>query len=117
MENINSIFEAFSWLISHPKVSINGSTEHSLKNCINFSVNNVDSELTIMALKDLVAISNGSACTSETYSESHVIKAVTKDPKAAAAACRISWGPNVDVVQVRSLEKPMKIIIDGLSEP
>lgn len=44
-----------------------------------------------MALKDLVAISNGSACTSSSYTPSHVIKAMGYSDDEANEAIRLSW--------------------------
>jgi len=44
-----------------------------------------------VALKDLVAISNGSACTSSSYTPSHVIKAMGYGDDEANEAIRMSW--------------------------
>ena len=44
-----------------------------------------------VALKDLVAISNGSACTSSSYTPSHVIKAMGYRDDEANEASRLSW--------------------------
>lgn len=45
----------------------------------------------VVALKDLVAISNGSACTSSSYTPSHVIKAMGYGDDEANEAIRLSW--------------------------
>ena len=45
--------------------------EQTLPHVLNFSVDGVDSEALMVALKDLAAISNGSACTSQSYAPSH----------------------------------------------
>ena len=45
----------------------------------------------MVGLKDLIAISNGSACTSSRYSPSHVLKAMGMDDDQANACVRISW--------------------------
>jgi cysteine desulfurase len=52
------------------------------------------SEALIVALKDLVAISNGSACTSSSYTPSHAIKAMgysDDEANEANEAIRLSW--------------------------
>jgi cysteine desulfurase len=43
---------------------------------LNLSFPGLDSEALMVALKDLIAISNGSACTSNSYSSSHVLMAM-----------------------------------------
>jgi len=58
---------------------------------LNLSFPGIDSEALIVALKDLVAISNGSACTSSSYTPSHVIKAMGYDDDEANEAIRLSW--------------------------
>lgn len=58
---------------------------------MNLSFPGLDSEALIVALKDLVAISNGSACTSSSYSPSHVLTAMGMSDDEANACVRISW--------------------------
>ena len=45
----------------------------------------------MLALKDDVAISNGSACTSNTYESSHVLRAMGFSEDEAETATRWSW--------------------------
>ena len=45
----------------------------------------------MLGLKELVAISNGSACTSASYQVSHVLQAMGLDADQAQAATRWSW--------------------------
>ena len=66
---------------------------------LNLAISGLDSEALIVALKDLVAISNGSACTSNSYTPSHVLKAMGMSDDEANACIRISWchmTPEVD---------------------
>jgi cysteine desulfurase len=57
----------------------------------NLSIGDIDSEALMLALKDVVAISNGSACTSASYSPSHVLKAMQLTDETAETATRWSW--------------------------
>lgn len=66
---------------------------------LNLAFPGLDSEALMVALKDLVAISNGSACTSSSYTPSHVLRAMGMDEDEANACVRISWchlTPEVD---------------------
>lgn len=58
---------------------------------LNLAFPGLDSEALIVSLKDLVAISNGSACTSSSYKPSHVIKAMGYGDDEANEAVRLSW--------------------------
>lgn len=70
---------------------INGEPDRSLPHVLNVSFPGVDSEALMVALKDYVAISNGSACTSQSYQPSHVLKAMGLSESAIKGAVRISW--------------------------
>jgi cysteine desulfurase len=66
---------------------------------LNLASPGLDSEALMVALKDLIAISNGSACTSSSYTPSHVLKAMGMTDDEANEAVRISWchlTPDVD---------------------
>jgi cysteine desulfurase len=70
---------------------INGDPERTIAHTVNFAIPGVDSEAAMVATKDLVAISNGSACTSQRYEPSHVLLAMAATEDAARGALRISW--------------------------
>lgn len=72
-------------------VEWNGDVDRALPHTLNFSIPGVDSEAAIVALKDLVAISNGSACTSQKYDPSHVLTAMKLSDERVAGALRVSW--------------------------
>ncbi len=73
------------------KPMYNGDPDKMMSHVLNVSFNGVDSEAAIVALKGLVAISNGSACTSQSYEPSHVLKAMGFDDDRIMGALRISW--------------------------
>jgi len=75
-------------------ITINGDPHKSLPNIINLSIANIDSEALMIALRDLVAISNGAACTSTSYEASHVLRAMRLPDEAASCATRWSWSHN-----------------------
>ena len=72
-------------------IRIHGAPESSLPHVLNFSVEGVDSEALMVGLRGLVAISNGSACTSQSYTPSHVLRAMGLPEAAVSGAVRMSW--------------------------
>lgn len=78
---------------------LTGEQTRVMPHVLNVSFRGLDSEALIVALKDLIAISNGSACTSASYTPSHVLKAMGMTDDDANACVRISWchmTPDVD---------------------
>lgn len=71
--------------------TINGDQDRSLPNIANMSFPGADAEAVIVATKDLVAVSNGSACTSHRYEPSHVLVAMGLDADRIAGSVRLSW--------------------------
>ena len=88
---LKKIYNQIIKLIKSLNGNLNGDEKYLLGNCINFSVPNVDAEAFMLTTKDLISVSNGSACTSSTYEPSHVIKAMTNDKDKLKGAIRISW--------------------------
>ena len=62
-----------------------------MPNTVNLRFPGVDSEALMVALKELVALSNGSACTAHSYTPSHVLTAMGLNEEEIAGAVRISW--------------------------
>jgi cysteine desulfurase len=79
--------EAFAPL----NTTMNGDVERTMAHTLNIAIERIDSEAVMVATKHLVAISNGSACTSQKYEPSHVLVAMNVEASAAAGALRISW--------------------------
>ena len=90
-EQNKKIYDQIIKLMKSLNGNLNGDEKYLLGNCINFSVPNVDAEAFMLTTKDLISVSNGSACTSSTYEPSHVIKAMTNDENRLKGAIRISW--------------------------
>jgi cysteine desulfurase len=72
-------------------IVFNGDEDRTMPTVLSFSVPGVDSEAAIVALKDVVALSNGSACTSQSYEPSHVLVAAGLPSWQIAGALRCSW--------------------------
>ena len=68
-----------------------GDQAQTLPSTLNIRFPGLDSEALMVALKDLIAISNGSACTSSSYTPSHVLKAMGFNDVDANQCVRLSW--------------------------
>ena len=91
---------------------LNGSEKYLLGNCVNFSIPTVDAEAFMLTTKDLISISNGSACTSSTYEPSHVIKAMNSNENILKGAVRISWCHlTYDKIPIEEIQERLQNII------
>jgi cysteine desulfurase len=77
--------------LSSLRPQFNGNPELTLPTVVNCSFPGVDSEALMVTLKDSIAVSNGSACTSHSYSRSHVLSAMGLPEQRIDSAVRISW--------------------------
>ncbi|MCV6606508.1 MAG: aminotransferase class V-fold PLP-dependent enzyme, partial [Porticoccaceae bacterium] len=73
------------------EVHLNGSEKHHVPGLLNVSLNFVEGESLIMALKDL-AVSSGSACTSASLEPSYVLRALGLNDELAHSSLRFSIG-------------------------
>jgi cysteine desulfurase len=81
------VLEAFAPL----EPVINGETARTLPHVVNFAFPGLDSEAVMVALRNVLAISNGSACTSQSYQPSHVLQAMGLPDQIIQGALRLSW--------------------------
>lgn len=94
-----ALMEAAMKAFAPLKPRLHGRLGQTMDHVLNLAFPGIDSEALIVALKDLAAISNGSACTSRSYTPSHVIKAMGYGDDEANEAIRLSWchmTPEVD---------------------
>ncbi len=85
------------------KIGAQYNGENSSPFVLNFSVPGVNSESLMVALKGIAALSNGSACTSSSYTPSHVLTAMGLDDDRIAGAVRVSWGAMTEFLPVREI--------------
>jgi len=78
---------------------------------LNFSVPGVNSEAAMVMLKGVAAVSNGSACTSNSYSPSHVLSAMELSEDKIAGSIRISWGPQTRTVPADEICRAIKELL------
>ncbi|TDD89526.1 cysteine desulfurase DndA [Actinomadura darangshiensis] len=76
------------------QVQFNGDQEHVVPHILNLSFEGVDAEALIVRLKELVGIATGSACTSASYTPSHVLRSMGLPDDIASNGLRLSWFPD-----------------------
>jgi cysteine desulfurase len=91
-EHLNRAFRERALAALSPlEPSINGDPERTLPHVLNLSFPGVDAEAAILATKDLVALSSGSACNSGSFERSHVLEAMGLEGERLDGALRFSW--------------------------
>jgi cysteine desulfurase len=78
-------------LLAVGDVALNGSREHRLPNNINISIGGIDSKALMMNLRD-IAMSSGSACSSENLKPSHVLTAIGTEKDRVHRSIRLGLG-------------------------
>ena len=96
-----------------PGVYVNGKTPHRLYNTSNLCFSGIKAEDIINAVKTSIAVSTGSACTSEDQQPSHVLLAMGLDPRDAYSSVRFSLGKYTTEDEIRQV---VEIISDWVAE-
>jgi cysteine desulfurase len=99
---------------------INGNVENRLYNTTNILFRGVDSDAIILGLSNpdndmpLIAVSNGSACTSASIEPSHVLTAMGLDEMAAFSSIRFSIGKFNSKEEIDIAINALKNVVSGL---
>ena len=83
--------EKFLRAIEPLQPHLHGEEGRILAHTVNVSFPGVSAEEVMLRLKDVAAVSNGSACTSSSYQPSHVLKAMHLGKEEIVGAVRFSW--------------------------
>lgn len=75
---------------------------------VNFYIPGINSEAAMVMLKDVVAISNGSACTSSNYTASHVLKAMRLPEEALLGSLRVSWSHMTHDLPLKHMQEALR---------
>lgn len=89
---------------------INGNIDHMLPNTLNISFPGVDSEALMLALHNEIGVSNGSACTSNSFKPSHVLQAMKLPEGRINSSIRVSWGPETNEPSLEPLLNSLNLI-------
>lgn len=89
---------------------INGDIDHCISSTLNIQIDGVASEALMLSSKEYCSISNGSACTTSSYSPSYVLMAMGLSEDDIDQSIRLSWGRNTDIEILRdNFEKLLKV--------
>lgn len=79
-------------LMDVPGIHLNGHPTQRLANNLNISVEDVDGQALLLALRQVAAVSSGAACSSTKSAPSHVLKAIGHSDALAYASLRFGLG-------------------------
>jgi cysteine desulfurase len=92
---------------------VNGDPERTLPNILNLTIPGIESDAAIEAWADLVAISNGAACTSQSYTCSHVLSAMGIGSRRAEGALRLSWSHDSTLPDLAAMVDAIRVMRDA----
>ena len=91
-KHVKELFDIFyNEMMKIEKCYLNGSKEYRWFGCSNYSFAGIEGESMMIRVKE-VAVSSGSACTSNDLRPSYVIEALGGDPELAHSSLRIGFG-------------------------
>ena len=79
----------------------NGAQQYCIDSSVNICFKGVMSEALMLSSKQYCSVSNGSACTSKSYSPSYVLEAMGIPTEDIENSIRISWGPETNEIEFR----------------
>ena len=98
-----------------PEIILNGSADQRLPNNLNVSVAHVEGESLLMNLDmEGIAVSTGSACSSDSGTISHVLKALGLRPDAARGSLRITPGKFTTREEIDAVSEILPKIVNRL---
>ncbi len=78
-----------------------GDDNYCVDSTLNVSFMGISSEALMLATKNYCGVSNGSACTSKSYSASYVLKSMGIPDNVINGAIRISWGHQSNIEEIQ----------------
>lgn len=95
--------------------SYNGDQNYCMPNIMNICIHGVSSEALMLLSKDYCGVSNGSACNSNSYKPSYVLREMGIPEMRIESSIRISWGSEIDIEDIeqsigRTLEVAKELV-------
>lgn len=96
-----------------PNLVINGDTDNRLAGNLHISLPKIPNSAIIARIRDKLAISTGSACSSATFSPSHVLRAMNLADELIEGALRIGIGK---FTTEKEIEETAEILINAINQ-
>lgn len=109
LNHVSGLKAAFVASLTGLEIEING--HNTSPYVVNFSVPGINSEAAIVKLKNIIAVSNGSACTSSSYTPSHVLTAMGLNKDRIAGAIRVSFGINTQDIPYDEITAALRSLL------
>ena len=87
---------------------LNGDPQRTLPSTMNLSFPGIDAEAVMEAWEDLVAVSTGAACTTQSQTCSHVLSAMKLSASRIAGAIRLSWCHMTEMPDTRKMVQALE---------
>ncbi len=92
----------------------NGDQKYCIPSTLNICFKGVSSEALMLTTKQFCSVSNGSACTSNSYAPSYVLTAMGLPVDRIESSIRFSWGTVMDINSLLSDFRKMLLVINSL---
>ncbi len=90
---------------------INGTLDHRLTKNLNISIPDIDASALTLALGQSIAVSSGSACTSQSLKPSHVLQAIGLSSDLALASLRFGLGRRTTAAEI---ERTIEVVVEAV---
>lgn len=91
--------------------AVNGDPRHAAPHIVSLAFRGLDAEQVIEAWRDVVAISQGAACTSQSYTCSHVLSAMRLPDWQQEGAVRLSWCHATPLPDVSAMREALRSVL------
>lgn len=109
LNHVSILKKEFTDMLSPLAAKING--VNTSPYILNFFIPGVNSEAAMVKLKEVIAVSNGSACTASSYSHSHVLTAMGLEEYQIGGSMRVSFSHLTKKIPYQDIVEKLKTLV------